>query len=138
MFLAGPVSQGDNHDTKIAPFQIYVLKLINDPEGKVSLKIRDPTGPTFPAGMMAGLQTQLISTLSHKTGVNGEAESWKCEAEICERRVQRAWTQRYESHCCCKGCASRLYSTDGGTRRKFLSPFLHYSFFGELYHMPSP
>lgn len=71
MFLAGPVSQGDNHDTKIAPFQIYVLKLINDPEGKVSLKIRDPTGPTFPAGMMAGLQTQLISTLSHKTGVNG-------------------------------------------------------------------
>lgn len=76
-------------------------------------------------------------SLSQNRGEWG-AESWKCEAEICERRVQCARTQRYESHCCCKGCASRLYSTDGGTRRKFLSPFLHYSFFEELYHMPSP
>lgn len=45
---------------------------------------------------------------------------------------------KYESHCCCKGCVSRLYSTGDGTRRKLLSPFLSCSFFGELYHMPSP
>lgn len=137
MFLVEHVpglSQGDNHNTKIAPLQTYGLKLINCPEGISLLKDQRPSW-THISSWNDGRFTDLSDqhSLSQNRGEWG-AESWECKAETCERKAR---TQRYESHCSCKGCASRLYSTED-RERKFLSPLLRYSFLGELYHMPSP
>ena len=136
MFLAGPVSQDDYHNTKTAPLQISLLKLLNDQQGAGLLKDQRPNWTHVSSCSEGRLQIRLIITLSHKTGVNGGL-SHESVRQIHERRAQCTGTQRYESHCYCRGCASKLYCTNDGTRRKFLPSFLHYSLFGELYHIPS-
>lgn len=47
VFLAGPVSQDDDHNTKIAPLQINLLKLLNDQQGPGLLKDQRPNWTHF-------------------------------------------------------------------------------------------
>lgn len=74
MFLVEHVpglSQGDNHDTKIAPLQTYGLKLINCPEGTSLLKDQRPSW-THISSWNDGRFTDLSDQHSlSQTGVNG-------------------------------------------------------------------
>lgn len=104
---------------------------------QVSLKIRDPSGPTFPAGMMAGLQIHLISTPSHKTGVNGGLS----HGSVRQRKVKgghsvhglTGMSPTAAAKDVPAGCIPQMMEGENSFHHSYTVLF-----FEELYHMPSP